>query len=137
MYTLQEYGHLFKELELHKMIVEDGDFHLTLVKESAVPVRAEKPGETIVGEQAYAAPEEEKHSGYKEIKAPLLGMLSLGSEDEVPKVGDKVKKGDILCSIEAMKMLNNVTSDVDGTIREICVNDGTLVEYNQTLFVIE
>jgi acetyl-CoA carboxylase biotin carboxyl carrier protein len=50
------------------------------------------------------------------------------------KVGSKVKKGDIVCIIEAMKLLNEINSDQDGEIAEICVDNGQVVEYGQTLF---
>ena len=47
-----------------------------------------------------------------------------------------MKKGDVLCIIEAMKLLNEITSDVDGEIVDICVNNGEVVEYGQPLFKI-
>ena len=69
-----------------------------------------------------------------EIKAPLLGVFYA---NEVPvKEGDEVKKGDVLCSIEAMKMMNEVRSSADGKVLKILAENGALVEYHQTLFVI-
>ena len=53
------------------------------------------------------------------------------------KVGDRVKKGDVLCIIEAMKLMNEIESDVDGEIVEICCNDEDLVEYGSVLFKIK
>ena len=52
------------------------------------------------------------------------------------KVGDNVKKGDVLCIVEAMKIMNEITSDVDGSVAEILVNNEDMVEYNQPLFRI-
>ncbi len=52
------------------------------------------------------------------------------------KVGSKVKKGDVLCIIEAMKLLNEINADTDGEIVDICVNNGDVVEYGQPLFKI-
>ena len=75
-------------------------------------------------------------ANYERVKAPLLGVLSLGEGSGRIKVGDSVKKGDVLCSIEAMKMFNDVVSPVDGIIREICAKDGDLVEYGTVLFLI-
>ena len=51
-------------------------------------------------------------------------------------VGDEVKKGQTLCIIEAMKIMNEIESEYDGTITDIKVNNGDPVEYNQTLFII-
>ena len=57
--------------------------------------------------------------------------------NEVPvNVGDEVKKGDVLCSIEAMKMMNEVRSSVGGKVLKILAENGSLVEYHQTLFII-
>jgi acetyl-CoA carboxylase biotin carboxyl carrier protein len=50
------------------------------------------------------------------------------------KVGSTVKKGDVLCVIEAMKLMNEINSDQDGEIAEICAENGSVVEYGQTLF---
>ena len=52
------------------------------------------------------------------------------------KVGSKVKKGDTLCIIEAMKLMNDVVAEEDGEIVEICAENGSLVEFGQTLFKI-
>ena len=50
------------------------------------------------------------------------------------KIGSKVKKGDVLCIIEAMKLMNEIYAEQDGTIAEICMNDGDVAEYSQVLF---
>lgn len=78
-------------------------------------------------------------SGY-EIKSPMVGTFyeapSPGSKPFV-SVGDVVKKGDVLCIIEAMKMLNQIESDKSGEIKAILVENAQPVEFNQVLFVIE
>ena len=56
--------------------------------------------------------------------------------DPYVHVGSKVKKGDVLCVIEAMKLLNEITADTDGEIVDVCVENGQLVEYGQVLFKI-
>lgn len=74
------------------------------------------------------------------VKAPMVGVFyAAPSPDEEPyvKVGDKVKKGDVLCIIEAMKLMNEITAEQDGEVTRICVEDGNLVEYGQTLFVLK
>ena len=52
-------------------------------------------------------------------------------------VGDTVKKGQVVCIIEAMKLLNEVEADMDGTVKEVCVENGQPVEFGQSLFIIE
>lgn len=74
------------------------------------------------------------------IKAPIMGTYYASSSPDAEafvKVGDKISKGDTLCIIEAMKLMNEITSDVDGEIIEICSNNEDLVEYNQVLFKIK
>lgn len=74
---------------------------------------------------------------YREIKSPMVGVFYSSptpESDPYVKVGSRVKKGDIICVIEAMKLLNEINSDQDGEIAEICVENGMVVEYGQTLF---
>lgn len=74
------------------------------------------------------------------VKSPMVGTFYLkpspNSEPYV-KVGQKVKKGDTLCIIEAMKLMNEIESEFDGEIREILVKDEESVEYGKPLFVIK
>ena len=74
------------------------------------------------------------------ITSPLVGTFyAAPSPDAEPfaKVGGRVKKGQPLCIIEAMKAMNEIESEFDGTVTEICAQNGALVEFGQTLFVIE
>lgn len=74
-----------------------------------------------------------------EVKSPMVGVFyqapAPGAEPFV-KVGDVVKKGDVLCIIEAMKLMNEIVAENDGEIIDICVKDGQVVEYSQILFKI-
>lgn len=74
-----------------------------------------------------------------EIKSPIVGIFysspSPKSEAFV-KIGDKIKKGTVLCIIEAMKLMNEISSDCDGEIVDICAENEQIVEYGQTLFKI-
>ncbi|GAA0091043.1 acetyl-CoA carboxylase biotin carboxyl carrier protein [Paraclostridium bifermentans] len=74
------------------------------------------------------------------IKAPIMGTYYESSSPESStfvKLGDKVSKGDTLCIIEAMKLMNEINSDVDGEVVEILVSNEDLVEYNQAIFKIK
>jgi len=84
-----------------------------------------------------AAPK--KPSGH-EVKSPMVGTFYISSSPESPsfvEVGQTVKKGDILCIVEAMKMFNQIEADISGTIVERLVENGEPVEYGETLFIIE
>ena len=140
MKSLKDYSDLFVKLNLTELSVEEGDFKICLKREAvAVPVTATMTVEnthTPNVQEEVPSPTKQKIDG-TEVKAPLLGIFyaSVGDRPAL-KVGDSVKSGDVLCTIEAMKMMNEVKASTDGTIKAICANEGDLVEYNQTLFVI-
>ena len=78
-------------------------------------------------------------SALTEIKAPIVGVFYSSSSPEAEpfvKVGDAVKKGDVLCIIEAMKFLNEITAETDGTVAEICAKNGDVVEFGQVILKI-
>ena len=73
------------------------------------------------------------------VKSPMVGTFYLRPDpNSAPyvEVGKTVKKGDVLCIIEAMKLMNEIESEFDGTIAEILVKDGEMVEYGKPLFRI-
>ena len=74
------------------------------------------------------------------VKSPLVGTFyAAPAEDAEPfvKVGDRVKEGQVLAIVEAMKLMNEIESDFTGTVAEILVENGQAVEYGQPLFVIK
>ena len=102
---------------------EEGDFKISLKKEK---------GEVRLAEQS------EKKSG-NVIKSPLVGTFYASpAEDADPfvQVGEQVQKGKILAIVEAMKLMNEIESEFDGTIEEILVENGAPVEYGQPLFIV-
>ena len=75
-----------------------------------------------------------------ELRSPMVGTFYRRPDPDSPpyvEVGDKVKKGDVVCIIEAMKLFNEIKSDVNGTIKKILVEDQDPVEFDQVLFLIE
>lgn len=75
-----------------------------------------------------------------EIKSPMVGTFYRAPAPEAPNyvdVGSRVSRGQPLCILEAMKLMNELESDAAGTVREICVENGEPVEYGQVLFRIE
>lgn len=86
-----------------------------------------------------SADETEKPDDVEEIIAPLVGVVYFAPDPDKPpykKQGDKVNKGDVVCVIEAMKMINEVKSEVSGTISNVLVKDGSMVEYGQPIFQV-
>ena len=84
--------------------------------------------------------EETPTGNFTTVKAPMIGTFyrSAGEGKEpFVKVGDKVKKGDVLCIIEAMKLFNEIQSEVSGKIIKVMVDNAQAVEYDQPLFLVE
>ena len=74
------------------------------------------------------------------VTSPIIGTAYLAPEPggkKFAEIGKKIKKGDTIMIVEAMKTMNHVPSTFDGTIKEICVSDGQPVEFGQTLIIIE
>ena len=83
---------------------------------------------------------ETQEDNCKIVKSPMVGTFYLKPDpnsNPYVEIGKKVKKGDILCIIEAMKLMNEIECEFDGEIAEIRVNDGDIVEYGQPLFKIK
>ena len=98
------------------------------------------PQTSTVSTIVNANSENKVEENYKEIKAPMVGTFySKSSPTAKPfvSVGDKVKKGDVVCIIEAMKLMNEITAEEDGVISEICVTNGRVVEFGTELFRIK
>lgn len=99
------------------------------------PVQVQPQQIQMSQSQPQAAP-----NNYEKVKAPLVGVYYASSApDEPPYVslGDQVSKGQVLCLVEAMKMMNELKSPVDGIVRSIKGVSGELVEYDQILFEVE
>ena len=98
------------------------------------------PQTSTVSTTTNANYENKVEENYKEIKAPMVGTFySKSSPTAKPfvSVGDKVKKGDVVCIIEAMKLMNEIESEFDGEIVEICKKDEDMCEYVECLFKIK
>ena len=83
---------------------------------------------------------ETQEDNCKSVKSPMVGTFYLKPDpnsNPYVEIGKKVKKGDILCIIEAMKLMNEIECEFDGEITEILVKDGEMVEYGKPLFKIK
>ncbi len=138
--SIQELARVMKENDLTALeIQEEGSsIKLERAREAAVlsgPAQKVSSPFTPAGAEP-AAPQKEEGVV---VVSPTVGVFyAAASPDSRPfvEVGDKVKKGDTLCIIEAMKLMNEIPAETDGTILEICAANGQVVEYNQPLFRI-
>lgn len=138
---IREIIKLVEDSNLSEITVEEGDFKLTVRKDKQDVMKSgyqQEDEETVeVGTEGIAIKELTDDS--IEVKSPMVGTFYRSSTPGKPpfvEVGESVKKGQTLCIIEAMKMMNDITSEYNGSIIEICVEDATPVEYGQRLFVI-
>lgn len=97
-----------------------------------------KPNEEVI--QVAPKEPEEKEEAYLEIKSPMVGTFyrapSPGAKPYV-EVGDQVEPGQVVCIIEAMKLMNEIQSEVSGTIAKVLVENAQPVEYGQVLFLVK
>ena len=104
--------------------------------ESAPPAPAAAPAKG----KSEAVPEPAPAKNLLEIKSPIVGTFyRAASVDKPPyvKLGDTVQKGSVVCIVEAMKLFNEIESEIKGKIVKICVNDASPVEYDQVLFLVD
>ncbi|MCH5304181.1 MAG: acetyl-CoA carboxylase biotin carboxyl carrier protein [Ruminococcus sp.] len=144
---IKELIKLLEKSELAVLDVSDDDGAIHLEKPYndcctnvvAQPVAA--PASVPVAPASPVAPVQETapaQSG-KSIKSPMVGVFYAAPAPDKPafvSVGSTVNKGDVVCIIEAMKIMNEITAEESGTITEILVNNGDVVEYDQPLFKI-
>ena len=108
--------------------------------QAAAPAAAAAPAPAAAPAEAPAAGDEANVPDEKLIKSPMVGTFYRSSApDQKPFVeeGQSISKGDPLCIVEAMKMINQITADKAGTIKKVLVSNGDIVEYDQPLFVLE
>ena len=142
---IEKLAKLVKENQLTELSVKDGEQTVTLKKEAkmaeAVQVmpQIQKQQQSV---QPKEQPVEEKPAKKtdKVIKSPMVGTFYKAPAAGAPpfvEVGGLVAQGEVVCIIEAMKLMNEIESDFSGKIVEICVEDGQPVEFGQVLMYIE
>lgn len=136
--------------DLSALEINEGETRIRLERTAAQPVA--QSGTVLVAppmpaaaaqpaqEAPASAPVEDPGVDFNDVfeaKSPLVGVFyaapSPGAEPFV-RVGSRVKKGDVLCIVEAMKLMNEIQAERDGEIVDICAHDGDVVEFGQTLF---
>lgn len=143
---IEQLAKVINDNGLSEISLEDGEQAITLRKEAymvsgvapvAAPVAAVQP--SAAPETAKEAPSQADKKG-QAITSPMVGTFyKAPSPDAEPfvKLGDSVNAGDVVCIVEAMKMMNEIESEVSGKIVEICVEDGQPVEFGQVLMYVE
>jgi acetyl-CoA carboxylase biotin carboxyl carrier protein len=143
--TLKD-GKTVIEVKKNKEVIVNPVNTLSRPHENAAGLNLIKPEAGIIDkipekEEAESSPiKENREKNCHIVEAPLVGTFyrSPSPEDDFfVDVGDSVESGDVLCIVEAMKSMNEIQADVDGVIKEICVNNSDLVEFEQPLFKIE
>ena len=129
---------IFESSSLSELELEEGKtrFRLTKGRKEKGAI-AEGKSDSIIEDKGI---EEKERKEFFSVNSPLVGTFYRSpSPEEEPfaEVGDRVEEGETLCIIEAMKVMNEITSEVEGRVKEIMVKDGHPVEYDQELFLIE
>lgn len=151
--TVKDIKELMEQMEkngLGCIEIEDGELKLKIkAKENNVVLNQSTPVQTSqisvespiasVTENATQIENTQAKAQGNEVKAPIVGTFYSApspDKDDFVKVGDKVKKGDTLFIIESMKLMNEVQSEFDGEVVDICVKNGNAVEFDQTIMII-
>lgn len=142
-----------KKNKLGKIKIKNGDSEIVIEAEkkyspapmpAAFPVMGGMPAQNVPAaaqtEASSSSQADDDTSGGNLIKSPIVGTYYASPSPDKPpfvKVGDTVKKGDVIMIIESMKLMNEVQSDFSGTVKKILVNNGDAVEFDQPIMIIE
>ena len=139
-------------MKIDKKIIKEltdylNEFNLTEIeytdKDTKIKVsKSNNPSQVVSVASSTSTSNKEKSKTISgtEVKSPIIGTAYHAPEPGAKKfseVGKKIKKGETIMIVEAMKTMNHVPSTVDGIIKEICVEDGQPVEYGQTIIIVE
>ena len=137
---IKELSDYLEEFNLTELEYTEKD---TKIKVSKNNISVTNQSSPISNNSNIAARESKKTDDIKsgiEVKSPIIGTAYHAPEPGAKKfveIGKKIKKGDTVMIVEAMKTMNHVPSSADGTVKEICVDDGQPVEFGQTIIILE
>lgn len=154
---IQELLKAVDESSVTKVRVKDGDFEITIEKQTAgAPVAYHMPMQAAPMPQMQAAPAAAPaapapanasgaaapaaSSNGQTVKSPMIGTFYRSPSPDKPafiNVGDEIRAGQVVCIIEAMKLFNEIESEVSGRVVKVLVDDASPVEYDQPLFLVE
>ena len=137
---IRKYAQLMKELDLTGLEITEDNRVVRLERTAPAVIRETAAVGSAPVQAAAPAPTVKEDTDYISVKSPLVGVFYTApaeNADPYVSVGDHVKKGQILCLVEAMKLMNEVTAEEDGVIAEICATNGSVVEFGTELFRIK
>ena len=144
---IRKYAELMKELELTGLEITENNQVVRLERSPAAKL-PQTPGSSFLPGAAHASAENDngihlsekgEADSFLSVKSPLVGVFyAAPAENAEPyvSVGESVKKGQVLCIIEAMKLMNEIESECDGIVKEVLVENGEMVEFGQPLFIV-
>ncbi len=137
---IQELSDYLKEFNLTEIEITEKDTKIKVSKNN-VSISNQPPviSPSLSGSSSVSAQTQKAKTG-NEITSPIIGTAYHAPEPGAKKfveVGKKIKKGDTIMIVEAMKTMNHVPSTADGVVKEICVEDGQPVEFGQTIIILE
>lgn len=146
---------LISETDVDEVSIEEGDFKIKVKKKSEGPatIHYQIPQQSHIPQQGSAPPSQipESHTASKaenkedniegeQVRSPIVGTFYRSASPDSPpfvEENDRVEKGDTICIVEAMKIMNDIEAEFSGTIQKILVENGQPVEYDQPLFIIK
>lgn len=135
---IKELAQIVRENGLSALEFSENETKIRIECEKKIEAAAAEP--VSVPAAPVAAPAETAPVDFnraREIQSPMVGVFyAAASPDAKPfaEVGDFVRKGDVVCIIEAMKLMNEITAEFDGKVVDVCVRNGDVVEFGQPLF---
>ncbi len=136
---IQELSNYLKEFNLSEIEITEKDTKIKVSKNN-VSISNQPQVITPSSPSTSSAPQTQNTKSGTEITSPIIGTAYHAPEPGAKKfveVGKKIKKGDTIMIVEAMKTMNHVPSTADGVVKEICVKDGQPVEFGQTIIILE
>ncbi len=152
---IQELIKLVNKSDLGEVKIKQKDFEISLRNKeySKSQVVTSAPVQSIMATPAPApapvapkeapkveAPKAEAAGNYLEVKSPIVGTFYRSASPDKPpfvKVGDTIEVGSVVCIVEAMKLFNEIESEIAGTIVKVLIDDASPVEYDQVLYLVE
>ena len=137
---IQELSDYLKEFNLTEIEITEKDTKIKVSKNNvSISNQPQIVSTQSSGTSSASTPAQNIKSG-TEITSPIIGTAYHAPEPGAKKfveIGKKIKKGDTIMIVEAMKTMNHVPSTADGVVKEICVEDGQPVEFGQTIIILE
>ena len=134
---IRKFAQLMKELDLTGLEITEDNKVVRLERNAPIAGKQTHIAESY---EPSVAAEAKENADYISVKSPIVGLFYAApaeNADPYVSLGDTVKRGQTLCIVEAMKLMNELSAECDGVIEKICVTNGQMVEYGTELFRIK